>query len=823
VRWLSKTADRTDEPASELVAYAVTLTKLSDLSLILERAAAMLGAHGCVLWQMHRALGKPVPLDRGNLFVLAQWFDDGHVHPYYNLPVAKSATGAAVRSAEPVLVRAVEADPRVYPKHEHLTIAGITSFCSVPITLPDGSPGALNAYRRGRAFSSGDVQRATQLGGLVSRAYRALTDQVHVALVNGIVPILDARSTSGDTEPESGDGGDPKPNIRRICDLIGRSFESIETTIVLEVAPRQFEVVATTWNFAFAFKATYSAEGDGLTPWVLARGAPLRIFDLAHFDNERDVIQREYHGLSWSEDEAAAIGAAVRSRLGLVEDEAVPPVSFAAVPIRAADRVIGVLRCTSVLKGPCYFSERDLRLLQVIAAQIALQWQNWADRRDLEAENRAWTALVVGVQKLNKTVERALTQEDPDEGQIFEQGLAVARDAIPGSSTLDVRLRDASTNELYFANTLGGAWDEGDEAVQHARRTKRFPLSSGSPESIGSHVFLEGTPQEFTLFGPSNAAYNGTFPEVTQEICVPISVGMDSVGVLDIRGTGNLPFPRHARIIAELLGQQLGLYHSLVRSRARERSTQAEQIASLNAQNQFFTDLEHQLRSPIMSGHARLRRLIPISRGDPSLSRDLLMIRGLQAKASRVVRNTGLFSALAEGKTVTVRRQEITAQELLKMLIEMCRDSEVLLYPGRRVKHLVEAESFESLDQHGLWADPSLLEQAVSNVVDNAYRYASDRTTVEVRAELRPPSWFSICVADIGTPLTDEDAVRCTQRGYRSAAARSVTGEGSGLGLWITNAIVAAHKGSVRAIPTAADGRTEVRLNLPLGRLGWGE
>ena len=46
-------------------------------------------------------------------------------------------------------------------------------------------------------------------------------------------------------------------------------------------------------------------------------------------------------------------------------------------------------------------------------------------------------------------------------------------------------------------------------------------------------------------------------------IIAPIQVEDKKFGVLDIRGTGKRHFPRQAEAIAELLGQQLGLYRYL--------------------------------------------------------------------------------------------------------------------------------------------------------------------------------------------------------------------------------------------------------------------
>jgi len=90
-------------------------------------------------------------------------------------------------------------------------------------------------------------------------------------------------------------------------------------------------------------------------------------------------------------------------------------------------------------------------------------------------------------------------------------------------------------------------------------------------------------------------------------------------------------------------------------------------------------------------------------------------------------------------------------------------------------------------------ARPLALERAITNLVDNAAKFASDSAEpieVNVRAG-------RVEVLDRGPGLTPDDAPHVFDRFYRALDARSRPG--SGLGLAIVRDIVETHRGTVFA------------------------
>jgi two-component system, OmpR family, sensor kinase len=114
--------------------------------------------------------------------------------------------------------------------------------------------------------------------------------------------------------------------------------------------------------------------------------------------------------------------------------------------------------------------------------------------------------------------------------------------------------------------------------------------------------------------------------------------------------------------------------------------------------------------------------------------------------------------------------------------------------------------------------DETRLRHVVSNLVDNALTHTPAGTPVEVdvrRQEHDGHDWAALEVRDHGLGLTHDQAERVFERFYRTDAARSRPGGGSGLGLSIVAAIAAAHGGRAEVDTTPGQGAT-FRVLLPL-------
>ncbi len=117
-------------------------------------------------------------------------------------------------------------------------------------------------------------------------------------------------------------------------------------------------------------------------------------------------------------------------------------------------------------------------------------------------------------------------------------------------------------------------------------------------------------------------------------------------------------------------------------------------------------------------------------------------------------------------------------------------------------------------DPPSVRADSDRITQVLLNLLDNARRYTPSGGTITVGA--RPVGQqLEIWVSDTGRGIGQEDLSHIFERFYRADRSRTGKTGGSGLGLSIVKAIIAAHGGQIGASSTLGQG-TRVTFTLPL-------
>jgi len=100
--------------------------------------------------------------------------------------------------------------------------------------------------------------------------------------------------------------------------------------------------------------------------------------------------------------------------------------------------------------------------------------------------------------------------------------------------------------------------------------------------------------------------------------------------------------------------------------------------------------------------------------------------------------------------------------------------------PAAELKHI--DLTFQSQGPLRVSGDPVLLAQALSNLIDNALKYAPQPGSIEVAVQ-RSASGAEISVSDHGPGIDEAEKVKVVQRFYRGDASRGTPGVGLGLSL----------------------------------------
>jgi len=214
--------------------------------------------------------------------------------------------------------------------------------------------------------------------------------------------------------------------------------------------------------------------------------------------------------------------------------------------------------------------------------------------------------------------------------------------------------------------------------------------------------------------------------------------------------------------------------------------------AALAHERRFVSDASHELRTPLAILKAELEVALMSEQEAPGL-RDAITSAAEETDRLTLLAEDLLVVARADHGQLGAQRALFSASELLESIRTR--------FAGRAATHGVSltVRAPAGLQISG---DRARLEQALSNMVENALRHGSG--AVELAAEPLPPDELAISVSDHGPGFDEAFLPRAFERFSRGDTARSSSG-GAGLGLAIVEAIARAHDGRA-LVESHADG-----------------
>ncbi len=217
---------------------------------------------------------------------------------------------------------------------------------------------------------------------------------------------------------------------------------------------------------------------------------------------------------------------------------------------------------------------------------------------------------------------------------------------------------------------------------------------------------------------------------------------------------------------------------------------------------EFIANASHELRTPLTSVSGYLQLDVDGALDDPAQHRRS-MGRALAeaARMRRIVADLQLLTELDEDLSPVT--SDVDTSDLLRDAVH-----DMTIVDPTRAWTLSSAH--ERLIVAG---DADQLRQVIANLLDNVRIHTPPGTITTVRASRQGDS-VVIAVSDDGPGLPDDELARVFDRFWRNDQSRSRASGGSGLGLSIVAAIVAAHRGTVEASRTPGGGLT-IRVALP--------
>jgi two-component system, OmpR family, sensor histidine kinase KdpD len=384
-----------------------------------------------------------------------------------------------------------------------------------------------------------------------------------------------------------------------------------------------------------------------------------------------------------------------------------------------------------------------------------------------------------------------------------------------------VRQREIDMRDLYaFSRRLAVAFDVSDihAAIEdHLANVmqRKVVLFSGGRETAGGGerragggvpdpVLLEATE---TAAGRRDPAIGATVAADSGEVWLvrTVSPGNPDYGVIAI----NFGHESHERIeelrirvdtvLADATAtlERLGVAHAISEARVRSQTDRLRDA--------LFDSVSHELRTPLASilGAATVLSAAPALQHEKKLK---VLVQDVRDEAERLnndIQNLLDASRISSGG-IKPRVEWAEPADIVNSAIER--------YRRRLSDRRVVCKLADELPL--IHVDPVLLRQALVQVLDNAVKYSSPGSQIAVTARTQDGRLL-VSVADEGSGLTPAERAQIWDRFVRGERHATTT-SGSGLGLWIANAFIAANGGTIDAVSAGPDRGSTVTIELPV-------
>jgi len=226
-----------------------------------------------------------------------------------------------------------------------------------------------------------------------------------------------------------------------------------------------------------------------------------------------------------------------------------------------------------------------------------------------------------------------------------------------------------------------------------------------------------------------------------------------------------------------------------------------------NLRETFLSMLGHELQTPlsIIKGYTST-----LARGDSNwdpetLHKSLQAIETESDRLSNIMNKLLLASRIAAG-TPALTKEQVHLSSLARKVV-------------RRLQAMSSIHTFEidcEPDLPPVLADPALIEEVLTNLIENAIKYSPNGGNITVTGRSSSEK-IRVTVADEGIGIPKEDMERIFERFQRTNRSVVKKVKGIGLGLYICKSIIEAHGGRIEVASEVGKG-SRFTFSLPLGQ-----
>ena len=268
----------------------------------------------------------------------------------------------------------------------------------------------------------------------------------------------------------------------------------------------------------------------------------------------------------------------------------------------------------------------------------------------------------------------------------------------------------------------------------------------------------------------------------------PVRLGTRIVGSLALHGGPLNSTVRES--VASLLAINYERVRALDRAAAAEIARRNEEFKS-----SLLDGLAHDLKTPLTAIRTCVTHLITAPPRSEAVRDELLSIIDQESERLQGTITEAIQLARIESRELHLRREPVSAAGLIRTAIENLRDDNLARYAVTVTPPDLVID-----------ADPDLMRRALMQIVENARKYSSPDSPIQVDAGAEDGQ-TRITVSDRGPGIAPDELERVFEKFYRGQRT-SKTAEGTGMGLAIAKGIIEAHGGKIHAANRTGGGAT---------------
>jgi two-component system, OmpR family, sensor histidine kinase CiaH len=209
-----------------------------------------------------------------------------------------------------------------------------------------------------------------------------------------------------------------------------------------------------------------------------------------------------------------------------------------------------------------------------------------------------------------------------------------------------------------------------------------------------------------------------------------------------------------------------------------------KQMEYNSLQQNFMMAITHELKTPIATTRLSLETVLR-RKLDEVQQQKLLLSALSETNRLNILTNNILLASQMEEKNFQRDNEDINLADIVETVVSDYKNR----YPQRTIEASADKDVF-------IKGDELLLQIAISNLIDNALKYAPRESPVYVDL-MDEDDILQIKVSDEGPGVPDAEKKRIFDKFYRSGTENTRKAKGTGLGLYLTKKIIQDHNGDI--------------------------